>query len=426
MAADVDKLVEYIWCEEGGASYTNYDKPTKYGVTLDTLKEYKHNQSLNATAVQNLTAQEAKDILVNMFWYKYHGDKIEDEWIAYYLVDWAYNGYGASYIKECANGGSGNLESLSTIAAINSTAKSISPQTLFKNLAQARLNRYRTLKGWSRNAGGWTRRALYDMVYGAFVKRGCSVSTAGLAPSEYTGGLWGSTVSTGITLTGTQLTSIGSLDASMAVDSSDFTAPPRIYQEFSPTIEVDELSIRLQQADGTFINKSLNDGFATTSNNTTQFPIINGGTGNESYQKYVHLSTTPPTNVQLALNAIINRIYVPINQAWKAKYGSTVKINCSYRTEAENKKAGGSSTSQHLRGEALDLDVGNASENKLLFQLVKDSKLPYDQLILETASGGKAWVHVSYTTTKNKGQSFTYYNNKRVTEITTTTFNPMA
>ena len=52
----------------------------------------------------------------------------------------------------------------------------------------------------------------------------------------------------------------------------------------------------------------------------------------------------------------------------------------------------GSKTSQHMKGEAADIDTGDRQQNKLLFEYIRKN-LPYDQLIDES---NFAWVHVSY------------------------------
>ena len=62
---------------------------------------------------------------------------------------------------------------------------------------------------------------------------------------------------------------------------------------------------------------------------------------------------------------------------------------------------GGAKTSQHMRGEAADITAGSKTENKKLFELIRDN-LPFDQLIDES---NYSWMHVSYvSTSKNRKQ----------------------
>jgi zinc D-Ala-D-Ala carboxypeptidase len=79
-----------------------------------------------------------------------------------------------------------------------------------------------------------------------------------------------------------------------------------------------------------------------------------------------------------------------------------------FRSEELNKAIGGSSkTSQHMKGEAIDIDCdtfGNGTNNGV-FDFIKD-QLVFDQLIGEypDASGNWAWVHVSLKETGNRKQ----------------------
>ena len=77
----------------------------------------------------------------------------------------------------------------------------------------------------------------------------------------------------------------------------------------------------------------------------------------------------------------------------REKYGKPIYINSGYRCTKLNKAVGGKPTSQHLYGEAVDLDTRKGKEeNKKLLQLIK-TYFQYDQLINES---DYAWVHFSY------------------------------
>lgn len=56
-----------------------------------------------------------------------------------------------------------------------------------------------------------------------------------------------------------------------------------------------------------------------------------------------------------------------------------------------------------MTGEAADIEGFDRSvkENKKLFELIKNSGLPFDQLINES---NYSWVHVSYSKKKNRRQ----------------------
>ena len=77
--------------------------------------------------------------------------------------------------------------------------------------------------------------------------------------------------------------------------------------------------------------------------------------------------------------------------------GGPIKINSFYRGPELNKAIGGSSKSQHCKGQAIDIDdtYGHAT-NAEMYHWIKDN-LNFDQMIWEFGDDNNpAWVHVSY------------------------------
>lgn len=75
-----------------------------------------------------------------------------------------------------------------------------------------------------------------------------------------------------------------------------------------------------------------------------------------------------------------------------------IQISSGFRSVQVNKMIKGSSTSQHTKGEAMDLQIGAKG-----FNFIKD-KLEFDQLIWEFGNDeNPSWVHVSYSS-KNRKQ----------------------
>lgn len=75
-----------------------------------------------------------------------------------------------------------------------------------------------------------------------------------------------------------------------------------------------------------------------------------------------------------------------------------IKISSGFRSVQLNKMIKGSSTSQHTKGEAMDLQIGANG-----FFFIKD-KLDFDQLIWEFGNDeNPSWVHVSFSS-KNRKQ----------------------
>lgn len=98
---------------------------------------------------------------------------------------------------------------------------------------------------------------------------------------------------------------------------------------------------------------------------------------------------------QEKLKQIANHIFQPARD----KLGP-IRVTSGYRSSPLNKKIGGASSSQHSKGEALDLQVIKG-DNTSLFNYIKDH-LDFDQLIWEFGDANNPqWVHVSYTCKEN-------------------------
>lgn len=95
-----------------------------------------------------------------------------------------------------------------------------------------------------------------------------------------------------------------------------------------------------------------------------------------------------------ALVNTANKIFEPIRNHFNVPIG----ISSGYRSSALNDAISGSSkTSQHSKGEALDIDadIYGSITNKQIFDFVKDN-LEFDQLIWEFGTDNEPnWVHVS-------------------------------
>lgn len=79
-------------------------------------------------------------------------------------------------------------------------------------------------------------------------------------------------------------------------------------------------------------------------------------------------------------------------------------VTSGYRCYRLNNHIGGSLKSQHMTGQAADLQYHNeigGLDNMAIMDAVKENKLEFDQMIWE--QGGK-WVHLSYNPTKNRNQ----------------------
>tara|TARA_R100001510_G_C7571814_1_gene147938 strand:- start:288 stop:752 length:465 start_codon:yes stop_codon:yes gene_type:complete len=108
------------------------------------------------------------------------------------------------------------------------------------------------------------------------------------------------------------------------------------------------------------------------------------------------------------LKLIAEKIFQPIRE----HFGVPIYISSGYRSESLNKAIGGSKTSQHCHGQALDIDQDNRNSkvsNKDIFDYIM-MNLEFDQLIYEFGDAmNPAWVHVSYSEEKNRNRVLQAY-----------------
>ena len=112
------------------------------------------------------------------------------------------------------------------------------------------------------------------------------------------------------------------------------------------------------------------------------------------------IKNEPPVNVIANMQHIAQTVFEPL----RAHFGMPIKINSFFRSQALNQALAGSSTSQHLTGQAIDIDATGNVTNKQLFDFIR-LKLPFDQLIWEAGSDTNPdWIHVSLTRGVNRYQ----------------------
>lgn len=91
-----------------------------------------------------------------------------------------------------------------------------------------------------------------------------------------------------------------------------------------------------------------------------------------------------------------NKLFQPVRDL----LGHPMVISSGYRSEAVNKAVGGSSSSAHSVGYAIDFSCkGFGSTTEIAKFLVKElytNKLGFDQLILEFPDTDSTWIHLGY------------------------------
>lgn len=102
---------------------------------------------------------------------------------------------------------------------------------------------------------------------------------------------------------------------------------------------------------------------------------------------------------------ILERMVITANEVFQKirnHYNKPIRVSSFYRCEKLNKAIGGSSSSQHMTGEAIDIQGMNELTNAEIFNYIKNN-LDFDQLIWEYGTIKEpAWVHVSYRS-KSRG-----------------------
>lgn len=104
------------------------------------------------------------------------------------------------------------------------------------------------------------------------------------------------------------------------------------------------------------------------------------------------IANTPNLAQVHNLNALVEKVLDPLRHA----YGKPIHVNSGFRSAALNKAVGGAKNSEHLcngMSAAADITGGSPAENRKLFKLAQELRLPFRQLIDEK---NYKWIHVSY------------------------------
>lgn len=115
------------------------------------------------------------------------------------------------------------------------------------------------------------------------------------------------------------------------------------------------------------------------------------------------IDNTPTAEHLENFKLLADKVFEPIREHFKA----SIFISSGYRSKELNELIKGSATSQHCKGQAIDIDMdgGNGEvTNRMVFDFIKN-KLDFDQLIWEFGTDfNPDWVHVSYVKGKNRKQ----------------------
>lgn len=115
------------------------------------------------------------------------------------------------------------------------------------------------------------------------------------------------------------------------------------------------------------------------------------------------IDNTPDRATIARMKLVAEKVFEPVRK----HFGIAIAITSFFRCSALNLIIGGSKTSQHVTGEAMDIDGDNFGlvSNTEIFNYIKDN-LDFDQLIAEFANPDESpqWVHVSWKAEGNRKQ----------------------
>lgn len=116
------------------------------------------------------------------------------------------------------------------------------------------------------------------------------------------------------------------------------------------------------------------------------------------------LDNTPEDDHLENLKALCENVL----QKVRDHYGKGVKVNSGFRHPRVNSAVGGSTTSDHCKGMAADIEIPGIANADLAQWIVDNCE--FRQVILEFYTPGipdSGWVHVAYNPADNKKQVLT-------------------
>ena len=122
------------------------------------------------------------------------------------------------------------------------------------------------------------------------------------------------------------------------------------------------------------------------------------------------IDNTPSKEIIGNLQSLCLGVLQPVRQHFQ----KPMIISSGYRCVELNSKIGGSITSQHVQGQAADIEVLKIRNLELFYRINKN--LSFDQLILEFHNPDEdphsGWVHVSFNSDNNRHEYKEAYKNE--------------
>ena len=126
------------------------------------------------------------------------------------------------------------------------------------------------------------------------------------------------------------------------------------------------------------------------------------------------IDNTPNEEQLNNMKLIADEVFEPL----RAYVNGPIKINSFFRSPKLNTAIGGSKTSQHCKGQAIDIDdTFGRMTNAEMYHWIKEH-LEFDQMIWEFGDDDNPnWVHVSYVSeVENRNRCLKAYKDKGKTK----------
>jgi len=115
-----------------------------------------------------------------------------------------------------------------------------------------------------------------------------------------------------------------------------------------------------------------------------------------NYAKVYDLENKPKAEHIKNMELIAEKVFEPLRE-W---VGGAIRVNSMFRSEEINNGVGGSMSSAHKDGLAIDISSLGIKSNLEMFHYIKD-ELDFDQLIWEYGLEEPIWLHISYKSKKD-------------------------
>jgi hypothetical protein len=133
------------------------------------------------------------------------------------------------------------------------------------------------------------------------------------------------------------------------------------------------------------------------------------------------IDNSPDAHQISNLAELVEHVLQPLRE----RIGKPIRVSSGFRNVATNRAIGGSSTSDHCHGRAVDVKLMVDGENKseIIYHTLLAMDIPFKQAIWEFGDehldGTPQWVHIAFDKANNKRQKLQAYKDNGKTKYRT-------